>query len=242
MIDKELPPIRTSDQQYEHDMREYGLTLFSEEKAVLVEQARAGDMRARQDICLSFLDSNSYLAAKYARAYSWACPRIEYQDLAQLANETVLSVLDIALSKEKPFGYIAISVQHAILAQCLTHATLISRPIPSENAWKYPYLQVISLDAPQFRDDGTQYSFADTLANTLLALAPDEKEYPLLDAFINALPERQRETVLTHYGLREHAPERIADIARARGQKPDSVSIVHRRALANLRRQMEAAS
>jgi DNA-directed RNA polymerase specialized sigma24 family protein len=225
---------RTGEQQYWYDAVTYGHRLSPEEEDALLERARAGNLQARQDICQCLFGWCAALAARYARAYDWAYPRIEFQDLAQLGVLTMLSVMDQALSSPSPFGYIRVAVRRAIIQYCPTHVSLITTPtIPRREHRKKP-IRVISLDKPIEDKDGDTYTLADFLADSLMELPPG-KEYPLLDSFIDALPPQQRETILRHYGLREHHPETLLGIAKERGVIFSSVWGSYAGGLSNLR-------
>ena len=232
--------LRNGDEQYRHDVRVHKLYLSLEKEDVLVVRARAGDRDARHAISLGLLGYCSFVAGRYARAYDWAHPSIEYQDLAQMGNETVLRLMDRALEMEKPIAYLAACIRHAIHKYCQRHCNAITTPQsePSRGI-EYPLIPVRSLDKPIRKQDREKLTLADVLEDGTQTRV---REYPHLYQAISTLTHKQRETILRYYGLGNHAPEKQEDIAQSEAVCCKAISNRHVAALSNLRCCLEGVS
>jgi hypothetical protein len=103
---------------------------------------------------------------------------------------------------------------------------------------KLPAIPVLSLDQSAGFDEDGELTLADTLVAPTPVLISSEPDHTALYQMIDVLPDGQRETVLRHYGLGDHAPEKLSEV----GQQLKELGVLtyspykyHSSALSNLR-------
>lgn len=220
-----------------------GRFLTTHEKDQLVARARAGDAQARSDIILNFWRPCYLLALRYSRAYAWASPRLDGEELAQEGMLFVAKTVDMALTKYTPFSYLYKVVRWEMQEYCQVHCSLITTPlshvphIPQPSSW-----DMLSLDTPVTGKDAT-LTLADVLPDTRPPYQDDEAQYQPLYEAIEQLSPRQREVLKRHYGL-GYCPESLNAIGwsltKGVTTRPTLANIAKRRALDTLRPRLQA--
>jgi len=188
----------TVEQQYHDDIAELPRLTMEEEKFV-IERAMLGNTDARKQMILNCLD---YVRA-VARNYRVICAAngrnlVEYLDLIQIGNLTLVECLDKALEHPNPFGYLKRAASGEIVKYCMKHGSSITSP--SERGGKILSMKdVASLEKPLIPEKEEL-----TLASTLeapLKPAQDEKDYTMLYSNVEMLTPKQRDAITRHYGL-----------------------------------------
>src|SRR5712692_281986 len=98
--------ILSNEERYHCDIDGIPCPTFEEEQG-LIKRARAGDTDAREALVLSCLGYVKTVARKYAViCAAWGKKRIEYLDLVQVGNLTLLECFDKAIVHPCPYGYL----------------------------------------------------------------------------------------------------------------------------------------
>lgn len=172
-----------------------------------VRRMQAGEREA-QDLFIECLQPFVYaLARKYSSAYSWASPRLEYEELVSQLNYmlVVLLVEKNASAKANPSGYVRVSLSGHVQQYCLRYANLIA--IPHQRDWSQAVNSFVveSLDAPY--PTGSEGTLADHLEDqsspTRTSLTTEEDFQTLYEAIDAHLTSIQRWSVNTAYGLNQ---------------------------------------
>ncbi len=235
----------TVEQQYHHDIADIPRMTMEEEERLIV-RARSGDTDAKEHIILSCL---GYVQA-VARKYTVMCAAngrhlVEYLDLIQVGNLTLVKCSDKALDHPSPFGYLKRAASGEIVKYCMKHGTSIT--CPSERGGKIlPMKDVSSLEQP-LTPETQELTLADTLEAPPV-VAQEEKDYTMLYSTLETLTPKQRDVIVRHYGL-GCASEDLFTIScaiRHADGKPfkDSANEAygpHKRALTTLQKQLEHA-
>ncbi len=173
--------------------------LSQEQEWALIDLARCGDAEARTKlivrVCLPYIQ---YWAMRYTYAYAWASSRIEYLDLVQEASRCVVEVLDRALQKEEPIGYLKTCARMEMLEYCRRYASLIVTPCRQE------VQMVESYDVPVgYQDERTM---RETLEAPGEASTQDARSFEGLYRALAVLAPKQQEVVKRLYGLDGYPP------------------------------------
>ncbi len=229
--------ILTNESQYNKEVAKLP-TWTKEEEQHLVVRAQQGDRDARDAILLSCQSYVRSVAAKYARTYAWASPRIEYLELVQIGNMAAIESFDKALASGNPLGFLRATMSWAIVHYCPTHISPITTP--RDRAGKpLPAMDVESIDVPL--DNNENETLADLIPETVQT--EKERDYQPLYAVIEKLPEKWRETVTRHYGI-GCAPESLnaigLDMKKSQAKNAGSTICQYRkRAITFLYRELE---
>lgn len=173
----------------------------TEEERRLVERARAGDYEARAALVLRILPRLKRIAIWYARAYSWACPHLDAQDLVQNVCLHMWQQMEIILAARDPLTFLTGMTRSQVRWQVLRLAS-----VPPS----------LSLDLPDPEDEDTP--FHETLPTSVLPASPyaqETKDYQMLYQALDALPEEQRTLLAQRYGLFTCAPLSQTQLERA---------------------------
>jgi hypothetical protein len=209
---------------YRYDLHNQGDRLSGEQEAVLVEQARLGDADAQTKLATSLFYGVCGIASRYAQTYVWASPRIDYMELVQMGNMTVLEVMERALSRDNPCAYLMAAAKYEIAQFCQRYCSPISTGRDTQGHF-LPALSVSSLDvllSSASSQDGI--TLLDLLAcphqEQALDEVTDEPELPevmhqKLYHAVEALPPSQRNVVKRYFGLSEYPAETLDEISRA---------------------------
>jgi RNA polymerase sigma factor (sigma-70 family) len=211
----------TNEEAYSKDVGEHP-RLSDEEEERLVAQARLGNKQARETLILDALSYVMKVAHKYARICGahgrW---RVEYLDLVQVGNVTLVECMDKALAHACPAGYLRRAALGEIVKYCMKHGSPIASP-SQRGGHILPMKEVESLDKPL--GPGNEED-AHTLADLLVATEPEkrsERDFSTLYQALAGLTEKQRYVVTHHYGL-DGAPQDLFTLScemRAQAGKP----------------------
>lgn len=174
------------------------------EERTLVEQARRGEKGAQVALILSCLPRVFFLAVSFVLAYRPA--HEDALDLAQTASVEMLMGLERALGKTNPLTYLYGIARKAMVIQTTYYGGLIRKPhvAPAQLAGMVPTVE--SLDTPAYRDgtllkvDLITVPEPDGQSSEEREAARDRRFAPLYQA-LASLTERERATVMKHYGL-----------------------------------------
>lgn len=241
--------ILTIEQAYSQDVGDVPRLTFQEEET-LIDQARAGDVEARDAVIRSLLTYVIHVAQKYATiCRESGRPRVEYLDLVQVGNLTLLECLEKALAHACPVGYLKRASSGEIVKHCMKHGSLITSP-SKRGGDILPIKDVDSIDMPVRTSGDTPERL--TLAETLIAPEKQEKQerdYTALHEALDILTEKQKYIIVRHYGI-ECAPEDLFTLScalREAAGKPfkDSANeaySAHRGAITKLEKHLAGAS
>jgi len=179
----------------------------------LVEGARKGDTQARDSLILSCVGYVVGVARKYAVICAAAASPIEFLDLVQIGNVTIVERMDKALAHPNPIGYLYKAASGAIIQYCQTRSSLIVTPKDNKGKPLAP-MEMQRLDVPTSRNDEEQRLGHEVLSTETRFPKPEseiEGDYRMLYTTVASLPARQQETITRHYGL-ECVPERLTEI------------------------------
>lgn len=137
----------------------------------------------REALMLEALPTLERIAAHLASRYCWASPRVEADDLAQIASLACLEALQRGLRATGDLvPYLVVIGKRAMQRYCGQHASLITSPRKSRGY--QPRLLVLSLDAPVVV--GEDATLLDWLADGALEAAEDyASDY---DCYLDCLP------------------------------------------------------
>jgi hypothetical protein len=232
-----------NEERYHQDIADLPSPTLEEEQ-VLIEQARAGDRDARDALLLSCLGYIKTVARKYAVICA-ACgnKRIEYLDLVQVGNLTLLECFDKAIVHPCPYGYLKRAAAGGIIKYCQKHASLITSP-SERGGTILPMVPVASLDVPAFSQEGES-----TVGDLLAAPSPtstDGKDFSVLYRVLERLTRKQHDVIVRHYGI-DCAPVDLftlsCEMRRVAGkpfkESANAAYSLHRSAVVKLRKQLE---
>jgi DNA-directed RNA polymerase specialized sigma24 family protein len=202
---------------------------FSEEQEhALIERALAGE-QVRNDLIVSLQPHIYNLAYRLASRYLFGKEQAtERMDLVQKANEEMLRMFAVALSKENPCSYL-LTVARFTMIDCL-------KEIQASKARRGERDEAL-LDPPD-GEDVSPFIEALPVEVRLVPSRDAGTPYGALYQAIGALPEKQRFVMLRHYGL-GCAPEPLNSISRRlspQSPRPANAHYHHKRALVVLER------
>lgn len=211
-----------------------------EQEQALLQRVRQGDLLARDQLVTTvFLSYVHYWACRllrYCRSH-----RLEYLDLIQVGNLTVVERLAEALDKENPIGWLRAMARYAMLAYCARYSSLVVTPLTH---WKQP-LAVDSLDVAIQAEEGVWY--ADVLASPATCETGEDhaSAFPQLYEALELLSNEQREVIYQYYGLGDQP--RISTLRAVQTSTEDGTSMstgyamtAHRKILRRLRTILQA--
>jgi len=162
-------PLLTSEQQYCTELAQY-TRLPNEQEHALIERARSGDAQAREELITSLLPNISAFAWKYFLTSAWEVAHLDYLDVVQAGNLTLVEKVDRALQTDHVCAYLLTYAYGVIRKQCERYgASLIAKPQMIGIA----QVRVVSLDVPLSHE--TTNTLGDVLA------APDVTPAPMYD-------------------------------------------------------------
>jgi RNA polymerase sigma factor (sigma-70 family) len=219
-----------------------------EDDPALVHAAFAGDEQARHTLILSLQEYLQFWAARFARLFLWASPRLDYEELVSAGNLALVERLDQYLRQgEAPSplrAKLAASTKYALLRFCIAQASLIVTPYTRESGRWASIHPTESLDRPLPVPGARPYTLGETLAGPPIRL-PNEREEgglmgedPSHQALYDALarlPPHYQKVVIRAY-LQGETSEQIARDLLARPLTTEQVKGIRKRALATLRR------
>lgn len=220
--------VLTAEQCYQQDTAPYAFPKAPrmDPQTHLVQRALAGEQAARDALLLGLQSYVQYWARRYARAYHWASPRVDYLELVSEANLAMVEHLDTALTKEHPPSSLACIGRYAMVHYCHRYASLIAIPYTDQAQT----CEVVSLDLPRSHDS------SETLGESLPAPAFQETSrdnssavFPLthiLPQALALLPKQQQQVITRYYGLGEHGPESTSQISQNVAAQPLPASTV----------------
>ena len=219
-----------SQQQYRKDVIDLSVCSTKQEERALVARARSGDPNARQALFTSggLLKYVQYWASRYAQVYKWIA-RLDYWDIVQEGNLMLVEMLDRALEKDDPIGYIQACAKYQMRRYCARYGSLISTP-----QGEYSYT-VDSLDVADEDDEREQP--CDILEAPPVATSePPEAHYDRLYQALDALTDKQRVVLMRLYGLGMCPQEANHELAQSLGLTHSDISCHHNRAVKTLER------
>jgi DNA-directed RNA polymerase specialized sigma24 family protein len=210
-------PLLTSEQQYHQDVAPYIIPAYTPGKrdstrdthiAQLVACARAGDREAQHALLLGLQEYVQYWASRFARAYAWASPRIDYQEMVSIGNLAMTERVEAVLSREHPYSALASLAKYAMWNHCKRYASCITTPDGAE-----PICSIASLEARFPGDD-------DRCLLDILPAPQEPSDTPAETRFsvqqvreaITHLSPRQRQVIERLYGLEGHSAQRLTDL------------------------------
>jgi len=211
-----MDELLTSEEQYRSVTRR--LPRFTrEQEAELVVRARTGDPIAREELITSCLNYVGFIANWYAR-YVY---HDEYLDLVGIGNLVIVENLEKALAKDNPCAYLRKMVKTVVINYCITHASLVTRPVYSEPT------HTNSLDTPVYANTLTQEPVS----------TQESPDYTFLYQALEQLPKAYREVLTRHYGLYNSPVESLYEMSRkmSRSVKGSIAYLTEYRALRLLR-------
>jgi len=198
-----------------------------EQEQTLIERALAGE-QIRNDLIVSLqprVYSLTYrLTSRYSRGKEQATERM---DFVQRANEEMLRMFPVALSKENPCSYL-LKVARLTMIDGIREREASQQQDKEQSS-------LLGLDLSACEDTS---SLLDAIP-VEIRLEPSRKAdtaYTFLYQAILTLPEKQRLVMLRHYGL-GCAPEPLNIISRSlspRSPRPANAHYHHKRALLTL--------
>ncbi len=186
--------------------------LSREAEAILIERARQGDSKARENLIISCL---SYTLGKARFIYYERRPvHDDLLDLVQEASVLMVNVLDKALKKSNPASYLRGIAHRTISQYCTYHSDLIQKPeYPLEKLAPYS-TTVESLDAPIY--NGSKRILVDLIEAPKMPPELEEKvsyeRDTMLHNAIHKLPKNQQATIIRLYGLFGQPTETVDEI------------------------------
>ncbi len=183
-----MDELLTSEEQY-RSITKHLPRFTREQEADLIQRARTGDSAAREELIFSCLNYVGFIA-------NW-CTRFvyhdDYLDLVGIGNLVIVENLDKALAKDNPCGYLRKIVKCTVITYCLTHASLVTRPVKSEPTY------TVSFDTPVY---------ANTLSQEPVVVS-EKADYTLLYQALERLPQAYREVLARYYGLYDKPVESL---------------------------------
>ena len=183
-----MDELLTSEEQY-RSITKHLPRFTREQEADLIQRARTGDSAAREELIISCLNYVGFIA-------NW-CARFvyhdDYLDLVGIGNLVIVENLDKALAKDNPCGYLRKIVKCTVVTYCLTHASLVTRPVKSEPTY------TVSFDTPVY---------ANTLSQEPVVVS-EKADYTLLYQALERLPQAYQEVLARYYGLYDKPVESL---------------------------------
>jgi DNA-directed RNA polymerase specialized sigma24 family protein len=195
---------------------------IQEQERALLQRALAGE-NARDEIVLYLQPRVKAMASRMYERWTGSSRRgnvVEHDDLVNSANVAMLDNYRMALTKEKPFGYLFKTAKIAMFHILSGRSdALINTRKPHER------ITVLSLDIPM--EDGLMLT--DTLDCELQLPASSTESQRLQDLLhaIETLTERQRMVIQRSFGFNEHAPESLNQISKLFSNNPRTRSAHH---------------
>lgn len=205
--------------------------LSDEEKERYAEAARSGDEEARTAILLHLLPRIARFAHYYVQIHGWASSRIQAEELIEVGNETIVTYLDRALTKQSPYAYLTNIAYWEMRETAKKLGALITTP---QTPGCEP-IHVESLDAPGPNGHTLLTVLADTLAEPHEASQEAaQDDYHNLYAALEQLSPRQKAIVTRHLGLGEGQASEPFETLKALGKSLSSLRGLYSAALDRL--------
>lgn len=234
----------TCEHLYRRDTRPYEHEAYRDWRPDddVLDKARGGDEQARHTLLLQMQGYVQYWAYRFARAYSWASPRIDFMELVSEGNLVMWTRMDRCLcERDNPTAALKATAKYAMWKHCRLHASPIT--IPDDSRSHFPYYPTRSLNAPLTKHtDSTLEQF---IPDRPLLLISDETQdaqahthEEVLISAVHLLTERQQAIITRKYGLGDQEPEQVDRIAQDVAEQPISRQSVHKthdRAIEQLR-------
>ncbi|GER88384.1 hypothetical protein KDW_25460 [Dictyobacter vulcani] len=201
-------PILTNEEQYRRDVANLIDENFSgterlslDQEKILIQRARVADSLARSELIEYCLSSVTWMARKYAEiCHCNGRRRVEYLDLVQIGNLTLVECLDKALAHTNPIGYLKRAALGEIVKHCMRHGSLITSP--QERGGKVlPMMQVDSYDVLLVNHSGSEGTYLRDLLEVPNEAPRSERDFTPLYAALDTLTPGQREVIKRHYGV-----------------------------------------
>lgn len=228
-ISLEEVPILSNYEQYAIEMHKIS-RLTDEEERVAVQQARNGDLEARNTLLITCLPVIVHIASRY---YVHV-PHEDILDLVGVGNLAITEKFDLALTKEKPVPYLFAVADREISNYCLYRA----RPMPMKNPTHLDLSTlppVISLDAPLRGEDG---KFRQVAAPEQKVPDADKPALKMVRQALGELIEKQREVVEMRHGFEDTGSLKFDDIAEILATNRSTIDKRYRTAIKHLRRML----
>lgn len=206
-----------------------------DKEASLIIRARQGDEQAQEALVLSLVPKVRAFVSRYKRDYFSTSHTLEVDDLLQEAVLRMWDKLALALTKERPVGYLLVIAFTAIRHYCRLHASSISTPYNSRSY--HSPIPVASLDAPLGHDE-EDWCLLDLIA-TPSGVPSSPREYSSLYQALEQLSKGQRAILTQRYGLYDSEPQTLPEIAREHGVSLQNVYQQHKQGLSRLALQVE---
>lgn len=146
----------------------------NEDILTFAQRAKTGDQEAREAILSCCLDSMIMLAVIY-HVY---VPRDDVGDLIGIANVTIVSCLDKALTRDRPVAYLIGCARNSLLKYINTRSSLIAKPAREQSCSLVSLQEVETwLTAPYARP---KRKMSTKIVQLLLALATPEQREAIL--------------------------------------------------------------
>jgi RNA polymerase sigma factor (sigma-70 family) len=223
-----------AEQQYRSLLLTFPL-LTEEQEHALIERALAGE-QVRNDLILSLQPRVYSLAHRLASKYLCGKEQAtERMDFVQKANEEMLQMFTVALSKENPCSYL-LKVARLTMIDCMKEIKASQERNGEHDG------SLLGLDLSDGEDAS---SFIEAIPVEVRLASPRDAStaYGALYQAIGALPEKQRFVMLLHYGL-GCTPEPLNIISRRlspKSPRPANAHYHHKRALIVLERTLGPA-
>lgn len=205
-LDEELLQIElTSFHLFLHDvLHQPRIHLWpQEEQEAVVARARAGDQQARDLLlcsCLSFIFHRGW-------RYKDDIRHNDLMDLISVGNLAMVEALEKALYADNPIKYLM-----SVGAYAITHCVFHNSPMITRG-YRTVETPVVSLE--EFSNSDLSYEGGIGVVDESDRREP-ERHISLYQA-LDQLTEKQREVVVRHVGLEEHAPTALKQISRELG-------------------------
>lgn len=201
-----------NEQAYLCDLYATAPRVSDEDQQLLLTAARKGDEQAKETLLLGLSRRIRGMAVRYYQYVRNADPesyRIEYLDLVQAGNETLWAKWEQALTKDDPLAYLVGCAKWGMRCYAREYARAITTPEHCS------CLDTLSMDVPL--DDDADTCIRDILVkeDPVLPTYTDDQLAALHNALSCFVTQQQREWIARLYGLYEHAPETMSEIAQA---------------------------
>lgn len=241
----------TAEHLYYRDIAGYqnvNTRLNADHQEELGQRAKEGDREAREALLLGLQSYVQYWAQRFARAYAWASPRIEFLELVSIGNDAMIRRMARNCPQEHVRTSLAGIAKYAMWQYCKPHASLITTPHDDVGRTFTPHV-VRSLDRKLHPDDDLTLGGCIAGPDVVLtnyrpnedAIEINERNLETLRLVLSSLPERQQEVLRSLYGLDGQEIKTHAQLANERAGQSDGptsrswVNGVRVRALRRLR-------
>ncbi len=195
---------RDSEAIYRYDLSFFP-RLTDEEEAILVERIRKDDMQARDPLLSSLLSSVERRAWREYRAYGWSNPRLEYLELVEVGNLSLVENFweSMAQSIAKPCAYLLGCAYTDMRFYRLSRSFLVKHPSGH---------RIFPLESLELFLAGADADIAEPEVGSVSSPENTALSEALRKA-IGKLCQSQRETLVAHFGLEETPEYSLAEVA-----------------------------